>query len=508
MTVHNPRWPAPKTGRAAGHSRLGGARSRVGTAWARFRDWRQGRPFWAGLLVALGALALLYLPFGTIKLGELIISISTVGGVSSLLIGFVMLAAAVSLWVRPQYRLVAGISTILLSLAAVVTANLGGFLIATVLGIVGGALALAWTDKPAAQRPRRRVPAAPTVVLEEARTTPLERVPGPTTEEEITETIVRAGEEQAAPQREATEAEPPDEVPGGTAGGQGQTISHGGLRGRDEDGGGAPGDRRPTGRLRMPPGLTLLGVIASAGALVVATGVTPAHAQSDDWWWPWPKPTQTTDAGTPSTRPTPTPSGTPGKPSPSGSESGAPTSGAPTESTEPSSPTTPTPAPPPEGGEKMQPFGNAFTLQTPKLELKQLRFIGPKTVTVQGKPVKVIEFQAAGINIHDMVMTSDYGNGKQLVIRAGKGTVTTIGPGPVTLYTERLVGTLAAVGPIPLPPQIGPLPLRMDISGDNPGIAPLLGLLPLDLTFSNVDNRNTLLSGGTIHVPKPHLSVE
>ncbi|WP_434439600.1 DUF6114 domain-containing protein [Lentzea sp. E54] len=116
--------------------------------WRGFTAWRRGRPFWAGLFVAAGAFVILFPPFVGVQLGDMVISIRTIGGVSALLVGSLLAICAVSLWVQPKFRLAAGIVTVLLSLVALVVTNLGGFLAGTILSLLGGALAVAWTDEP------------------------------------------------------------------------------------------------------------------------------------------------------------------------------------------------------------------------------------------------------------------------------------------------------------------------------------------------------------------------
>jgi uncharacterized protein DUF6114 len=135
-------------------------------AWQAFRDWRRGRPFWAGLFVALSGLIILAPPYANLKLGDLVISIKTLGGVSALLIGVLLEIAAGALWFRPAFRFPSGVLAVLLSLIALVTTNLGGFLLGTILGLLGGALAVSWTDNP------RRKKKAP-VGNQEPKATPL-----------------------------------------------------------------------------------------------------------------------------------------------------------------------------------------------------------------------------------------------------------------------------------------------------------------------------------------------
>jgi hypothetical protein len=78
----------------------------------------------------------------------MVISIQTLGGVSALLIGSLLVLCAVSFWVAPKFRLAAGIVTVLLSLVAIVVTNLGGFIFGTLFSLLGGALAVAWTNEP------------------------------------------------------------------------------------------------------------------------------------------------------------------------------------------------------------------------------------------------------------------------------------------------------------------------------------------------------------------------
>ncbi|MFD5825140.1 DUF6114 domain-containing protein [Lentzea sp. NPDC060358] len=116
--------------------------------WRRFTAWRRGRPFWAGLFVCAGAILILFPPFSSLKFGDAVFAMSTFGGVSALLIGALMLTCGLSLWYQPRFRLAAGIVTVLLSLVAFVVTNFGGFILGTVCSLLGGALAVAWTDEP------------------------------------------------------------------------------------------------------------------------------------------------------------------------------------------------------------------------------------------------------------------------------------------------------------------------------------------------------------------------
>ncbi|RRO15644.1 hypothetical protein EIL87_16650 [Saccharopolyspora rhizosphaerae] len=113
----------------------------------RFRRWRRSRPFWAGLFTLAAGLLILFPPYASLKFGDIVVSLNTFTGVSAVVIGVVLLCCGLSFWTRQEFRLPAGIIALLLSVAAIVTANLGSFLLGTLLGIVGAALGIAWTPK-------------------------------------------------------------------------------------------------------------------------------------------------------------------------------------------------------------------------------------------------------------------------------------------------------------------------------------------------------------------------
>ncbi len=125
---------------------------RVEAGWCAFRGWRRQRPFAAGVLLLPASVAIGLPPYASFRLGDLVLSIRTIGGVSALLIAALLLICAVSLWIRPRYRVAAGVTALLGSLTALVSSNLGGFLVGTLLGLVGGALALSWAPPSADER--------------------------------------------------------------------------------------------------------------------------------------------------------------------------------------------------------------------------------------------------------------------------------------------------------------------------------------------------------------------
>ncbi len=134
--------PAPPASAPPGAHR----RQRRHAARAAWRRWRRSRPFWGGLLLVLSGLELLALPLtgvlihGAIKL---VIYIG-IGGVFGVLIGILLIAAGIVLWVNPTHRVFYGIAGIVLGIISFPASNLGGFVLGMLLAIIGGALAFAW----------------------------------------------------------------------------------------------------------------------------------------------------------------------------------------------------------------------------------------------------------------------------------------------------------------------------------------------------------------------------
>ncbi|CAL9601026.1 DUF6114 domain-containing protein [Streptomyces sp. enrichment culture] len=121
--------------------------------WGRWRRWRRSRPFWGGLLTILAGAEICAIPLAPME----VMLHQGIAGVPSVLLGIVMIMLGISVWASPHYRSLAGVVTTLIAAAALVMSNLGGFLIGTLVGILGGAMMFAW--QPVA--PRRTEPAPP-----------------------------------------------------------------------------------------------------------------------------------------------------------------------------------------------------------------------------------------------------------------------------------------------------------------------------------------------------------
>jgi len=116
------------------------SRLTLGGIWRGFRAWRRSRPFWGGLFCILGGAIILYGPATVWRF--LLVS----GGVvwAGILTGAIIVLMGLILWFAPGQRTLAGLLAVVLSVASLVSANLGGYFVGMFLGIVGGALGFAW----------------------------------------------------------------------------------------------------------------------------------------------------------------------------------------------------------------------------------------------------------------------------------------------------------------------------------------------------------------------------
>jgi hypothetical protein len=127
--------------------------------WRSFRRWRRARPFWAGLFTLLGGLQI-YLST-QLSLGNIQLKIG-LEGFQSYVIPLVLVLCGLLIWFTPQQRIFYGILAAVVSVYSFIGVNFGGFFIGMLLGIVGGALAVAWTPvKPAPAPPPAEEPPPP-----------------------------------------------------------------------------------------------------------------------------------------------------------------------------------------------------------------------------------------------------------------------------------------------------------------------------------------------------------
>ena len=163
-----------------------------------FRRWRRSRPFWGGLLLVISGVELFLT--ANLTLGDLAVHFGPEGFLSYLL-PLLLLLCGVLTCVTPGQRLFYGILGLLTAVYSLIGLNLGGFGLGMLVGIVGGALVIAWAParlKPAAPEtpPATDIDPAATVI-----------VPGFTGDGGLRPQ--QPGPQQVGPQQVGPSAEPP-----------------------------------------------------------------------------------------------------------------------------------------------------------------------------------------------------------------------------------------------------------------------------------------------------------
>lgn len=108
----------------------------------KFKKWRNRRPFWGATLTLLAGLLILYIPLHLYAIAFIPGSLVFVG----FIFGGLMLITGIFSYIYPQFSTVFGVVAIFLSVLSVMGA-LGGFVVGTIIGIIGGAMLIAWEKK-------------------------------------------------------------------------------------------------------------------------------------------------------------------------------------------------------------------------------------------------------------------------------------------------------------------------------------------------------------------------
>lgn len=111
-----------------------------------FRQWRRRRPFWAGLWAILSGAIVAYVPGTAFKFSLVPGSLIWLG----VLVGVLIAVFGLFLWLQPSLRYLLGALIIVFSLGSFMSSDFGGLIIGMLLGLVAGALAIAWTPLPIA----------------------------------------------------------------------------------------------------------------------------------------------------------------------------------------------------------------------------------------------------------------------------------------------------------------------------------------------------------------------
>ena len=113
----------------------------AGDVWRRFGRWRHRRPFWGCVFLLLAGAELFYT--ANASLAGMSIHLGPTGFLSYLL-PLILIVCALLCMFSPAQRLFYGIVGLLDALYSFIGLNLGGFFIGMLLGIIGGALVIAW----------------------------------------------------------------------------------------------------------------------------------------------------------------------------------------------------------------------------------------------------------------------------------------------------------------------------------------------------------------------------
>ncbi len=107
--------------------------------WSRFRLWRRTRPFAGAILIMIAGLLVLWGPVELLPFALLPGSNIWAG----ILVGGLLLVMGIIQLLAPSNALVTGAIAVVLSLVSLLVAA-GGFGIGMLLGIIGGAMGIAW----------------------------------------------------------------------------------------------------------------------------------------------------------------------------------------------------------------------------------------------------------------------------------------------------------------------------------------------------------------------------
>ena len=105
----------------------------------KFKNWRARRPFWGATLSILAGIVILSIPVQLYEIAAVPGSMVVVG----LLLGGLPLLMGILALIFPKLSTLLGTITIFSAVLSILGA-LGGFLVGTLLGIVGGAMQIAW----------------------------------------------------------------------------------------------------------------------------------------------------------------------------------------------------------------------------------------------------------------------------------------------------------------------------------------------------------------------------
>lgn len=105
-----------------------------------FRAFRATRPFWGGLFTIVSGAVIAFLPLGPLWY----YLHAGVGAIMGEVIGVGLLAIGVLTWLQPSHHRSLGPLSVGFALIAFPMTNLGGLIVGTIAGIVGGSMTFGW----------------------------------------------------------------------------------------------------------------------------------------------------------------------------------------------------------------------------------------------------------------------------------------------------------------------------------------------------------------------------
>lgn len=120
---------------------------------AGLRHWVRGRPILAGGCCIFGGAMIILVPLAPLPI-MLEIGWAALFGVG---LGLILIIGGLFMWLVPENRVFVSMVTAVASLISLPAANLGGFIIGMMAGIIGSCLAFAWTpNKPIKIKPPKQ----------------------------------------------------------------------------------------------------------------------------------------------------------------------------------------------------------------------------------------------------------------------------------------------------------------------------------------------------------------
>ncbi|GAB2451472.1 DUF6114 domain-containing protein [Xylanimonas ulmi] len=118
----------------------------------RFRQWRQGRPFWGALLTVLAGVELFLSGRFDLSVGGVVLQLGFAGMQTTIIPIVVVLAGALAM-AQPVHHVFYGVIALVLSVYSLVAVNGGGLGVGMALGVVGSIVVVSWMAPVAASEP-------------------------------------------------------------------------------------------------------------------------------------------------------------------------------------------------------------------------------------------------------------------------------------------------------------------------------------------------------------------